>query len=128
MKYLLDTHVLLWWIKDSDKLSKRVRELIENGANELFWSVASSWEIAIKFELGKLPLPELPSEFIEKELKNNRIDSLIINNQHVYAAARLPLHHKDPFDRILIAQSTVDNLPLISTDKIFKHYTIEVIW
>ncbi len=127
MKYLLDTHVLLWWIKDSDKLSKQVRELIENGSNELFWSSASSWEVATKFELGKLPLPSQPSEFIENELRINRIDSLMITNQHVYAAAQLPLHHKDPFDRILIAQSILENLFLVSTDKIFKAYDVNLI-
>ena len=128
MKYLLDTHVLLWWIKDSDKLSLRARELIENGRNELFWSAASSWEIAIKYELGKLPLPEQPSEFIEKELKENRIGSLSISNHHAYAAANLPSHHKDPFDRILISQSQIEDISLITTDELFKYYDVETVW
>jgi len=128
MKYLLDTHVLLWWIIDSNKLSEKARELIEKGINELYWSAASSWEIAIKNELGKLPLPEQPSEFIESELKKNRIDSLNINNYHAYKAGKLPLHHKDPFDRIIIAQSQLDNLPLISADKVFNSYDVKVIW
>jgi len=128
MKYLLDTHVLLWWIKDSDRLSTIARELIENGRNELFWSAASSWEIAIKYELGKLPLLEQPFEFIERELKENRIDSLPISNQHTYVAARLPNHHQDPFDRILIAQSQLENLPLISIDKFFKNYDVKIVW
>ncbi len=128
MRYLLDTHVLLWWIKDSEKLSMVAREIIENGRNELFWSAASSWEIAIKYELGKLPLPEQPSEFIEKELKENRIGSIPISNQHTYVAASLPKHHKDPFDRILISQSQMENLPLITLDKLFKFYEVETVW
>lgn len=128
MKYLLDSHVFLWWILDSDRLSETARVLISEGGNELFWSAAGSWEISIKYELGRLPLPEKPSAFVEAELVKNRINSLPIVNWHTYEAARLPLHHKDPFDRILVAQSRIEDLPLITADRLFGQYDVKTVW
>ena len=102
MKFLLDTHILLWWITDSQLLSKTAGNIISDGNHELFWSAASSWEVAIKYNLGKLPLPEVPESFIPTELSRNRIESLHINDAHSFRAGQLPNHHRDPFDRMLI--------------------------
>ncbi|NQU65085.1 MAG: type II toxin-antitoxin system VapC family toxin [SAR324 cluster bacterium] len=126
MKYLLDTHSFLWWILDSPALSAKARNVIGNAGNDIFWSVASSWEVAIKHNLGRLPLPAEPSIFITGEL--NRIDSIPITNDHAYQAGKLPPHHKDPFDRMLISQSKIENLQIITADKVFRQYDVKTIW
>ncbi len=128
MKFLLDTHVFLWWITDSPLLSKKVRELISEGSSDLFWSSASSWEISIKYANGKLPLPDKPEVFIPSELASNRISSLSITDEHSFLAGKLPIYHHDPFDRMLIAQSNLENMPLISNDKIMSRYKVKTFW
>ena len=128
MKFLLDTHVFLWWITDSPLISRKVRELMSEGSSDLFWSSASSWEIAVKYASGKLPLPDKPELFIPSELANNRISSLSITDDHSFEAGKLPIHHRDPFDRMLIAQSNLENMPLISSDQIISHYEVKIFW
>lgn len=128
MKFLLDTHVFLWWIEDSPLLSGKAREIIRKGANELFWSTASSWEVVIKYHIGKLPLPDSPELFIKGELKKNRIASLTITDEHAFQAGKLDLHHKDPFDRMLIAQSHIERMPIVSGDSSFELYDVKIIW
>lgn len=128
MKYLLDTHVFLWWITDSSLLSKTARRAITESSNELNWSSASSWEISIKFANGKLPLPDEPESFILSELTKNQISSLAITDQHSFLAGKLPVYHRDPFDRMLIAQSKIEKMPLITNDKEIKKYDVEIIW
>jgi len=128
MNLLLDTHAFLWWITDDNQLSKQVRELIRDGRNKIFWSTASSWEVAIKYALGRLPLPDFPEKFLPNALVENRIESLPINDFHAYRAGRLPLHHRDPFDRMLIAQAQAESLTLLSDDPQFSRYGLKVIW
>ena len=127
MKALLDTHTFLWAISDDERLSRRAQKTF-TGPNELWLSVASLWEILIKVKTGKLPLPEPSGSYLVKKLSENRIDVLPIKLDHVLRIETLPVHHRDPFDRILVAQSMVEKLPLITSDPIFEHYPVELIW
>ncbi|SLM33165.1 PilT protein domain protein [Desulfamplus magnetovallimortis] len=128
MKILLDTHVFLWWIIDEPKLSPTACDLIGNGNNDLYWSTASSWEVAIKYALGRLPLPDDPLTFIIEELEENDVKSLSISHIHAFEAALLPLHHKDPFDRMLIAQARTESMVILSCDSCFGFYEVNVKW
>lgn len=128
MQVLLDTHCWLWCIAEPEKLSNRVREIALNSSNELFLSAASIWEISIKVSLGKLPLPEPSNEFIPHWLKVLNITTLNIRAEHALVVANMPFHHNDPFDRMLIAQSSIEKLPIVSIDAAFKNYNVEVIW
>lgn len=128
MKYLLDTHTFLWWITDSDRLSQTAREIIGDGNSELYWSPASSWEIAIKYHLDRLPLPEPPESLIPTELAKNRVDSLPILDPHAFEAGQLPMHHRDPFDRLLIAQAQLESMEIISNDRQMSLYDVDIAW
>ncbi|MBD2199907.1 MULTISPECIES: type II toxin-antitoxin system VapC family toxin [Calothrix] len=128
MNVLFDTHTFLWWITDSSQLSSRVRAIISDGNNKLFFSAASAWEIAIKAQLGKLVLPKIPEQFIFEQLLTNSIESLPIQLNHAVGVYHLPNHHKDPFDRILISQSRFENLPILTLDPLISQYDVNVIW
>ena len=128
MRFLLDTHVFLWWIMDAPMISDRVRRIMTEGTSDLFWSSASSWEVSIKYAIGKLPLPDKPEVFIPMALVNNRITSLSITDEHSFQAGKLPIHHRDPFDRMLIAQSNFEKMPLISNDQTVSQYDAAIIW
>ena len=128
MRLLLDTHCWLWWITTPEKLSSRVQELITDGGNEVFLSAASSWEIAIKYAIGKLPLPDAPDRFVPPRLLRDAMAPLPISHTHALHVASLPLHHRDPFDRLIIAQSLVEEIPVISSDVMFDSYGVERIW
>jgi len=127
MKALLDTHAFLWAISDDVRLSRRAQRAF-TGPNELWLSVASLWEILIKVRVGKLPLPEPSGPYLVKKLGENRIEVLPIKLDHVLRIETLVVHHRDPFDRILIAQSIEEKLPLITADPIFERYPVELIW
>src|SRR5712671_4504805 len=105
MKFLLDTNVFLWGLSEEHKLSSTAQEILKSSSSELYFSAAGSWEIAIKFALGSLPLPKAPSEFIPRVLRSWAIRPLNITHEHALRAGELPAHHRDPFDRLLIAQS-----------------------
>ena len=128
MKYLLDTHVFLWWITDSPLISDKVSKLITEGSSDLYWSSASSWEISIKYVNGKLPLPDKPEIFLLAELAKNRISSLTITDEHAFLAGHLPPYHRDPFDRMLVAQSNFENMTLISSDQLITQYQVNIFW
>ena len=128
MKLLLDTHTFLWWILDDPKLSARALELIGDSRNTLYWSAASSWEVSIKFALGRLPLPETPEQFLPVELGKNRIESLPIFDAHAIQAGQLPRHHADPFDRMLVAQAQLEVLGIISNDEQLGLYQVKIHW
>ncbi len=127
MKALLDTHAFLWAIAEEDKLSRRAQQVF-TGPNQLWLSVASVWEILIKVRAGKLPLPEPAGPYVVRKLAENRIDVLPINLDHVLRIEAMPVHHRDPFDRILIAQSQEEKLPLVTADPVFERYHIQLIW
>ena len=127
MKLLLDTHAFLWFINDSSSLNAYVKRLIESDA-EVLVSIASLWEVVIKIRIGKLSLPENFDPFIPQQLAHNEFDILPIDLNHLSALCSLPLQHRDPFDRLLVAQAIVEQLPIISADKIFDLYAVERLW
>ena len=124
MKLLLDTHIFLWFIMGSPTLSTHARDLIEDVANEKFLSVASLWEIAIKYSLGKLTLSKPFDELIPQQLSLNGFELLNISIDHATMVATLPFHHRDPFDRLFIAQAAVEKMPIVSVDAVFDAYSI----
>jgi len=128
MRTLLDTHTFLWFIAADSKLSTRAEQTIRQGNNELLLSVASAWEIAIKVGLGRLPIPEPLETFIPDQLRINRILLLSIEVAHTFGVARLPLHHRDPFDRLILAQAIAEDLPIVSGDAAFDAYPVQRIW
>jgi PIN domain nuclease of toxin-antitoxin system len=126
MKVLIDTHVLLWGLQDEPRLSDRVRTLLPKA--EVWISVASLWEIIAKVQVGKLKLPTPVRDYLTLKLRENGVSVLPLTFDHVRRLEELPLHHRDPFDRILIAQSLEENLPLITADSLFKNYAVRLIW
>ncbi len=127
MKYLLDTHTFIWWILDTPKLSDLAKNIISDKENSLFLSSASAWEIVIKSSIGKLSLPESPKEFIRKQLHLNSIKPLNLTFDHTFELIKLPMIHKDPFDRILVAQANSENLTIITDDPLIKQYEVKVL-
>ena len=128
MRLLLDTHALLWWLADDPALSARARQIISWQANTILVSVASAWEIAMKVRLGKLGgAEELVSELVSR-LAVEKFQQLNMTSDHAIRAGLLVGPHKDPFDRMLVAQSQAENLPLISGDEIFDSYRVRRIW
>lgn len=127
MRALLDTHVFLWWVDDSPKLSERSRDIIADEHNEILFSVVSAWEIVIKVGVGKLSLTDPPDTFIPEQLSQNDMEILPMSLDHALRVHELPDHHKDPFDRLLVAQSLVEGIPVISADPGVSRYPVEVI-
>ncbi|HUO15860.1 MAG TPA: type II toxin-antitoxin system VapC family toxin [Verrucomicrobiae bacterium] len=127
MKALLDTHTFLWAISGDARLSQRAKQIFV-GPSDLWLSVASIWEILIKVQIGKMPLPVPAGPYIVKKLIENRIETLPISRDHVLRVESLPVHHSDPFDRMLIAQSLEEKLPLATADRVFERYPVDVIW
>jgi PIN domain nuclease of toxin-antitoxin system len=128
MELLLDTHVLIWWSLDSVKLSRKVYELLTNPENTHIISIASVWEIQVKVQLGKLDLDVKLPELIAHQQQVNNLQILPIDLTHIYAIENLPNQHRDPFDRIMIAQAMVEEVPFLSADKVFDLYPIERVW
>lgn len=128
MRLLLDTHTFLWWISDDPQLSATAREIISEGGNELFFSAASGWEIAIKAQIGKLKLPSNLEQFIGKQLLQNAINTLPVQLSHTLHVYTLPPLHRDPFDRLLISQSQLEQLPILTADVQFQQYRVQVMW
>jgi PIN domain nuclease of toxin-antitoxin system len=127
MKALLDTHAFLWAISGSERMSLRAAQVF-TGPSDLWLSIASIWEILIKAQVGKLPLPEPAGPYILKKLAENKIETLSVSLDHVLKIETLPTHHRDPFDRMLIAQSLEEKLPLITADPMFRRYAVDIIW
>ena len=123
MKLLLDTHVLLWWLNDDDTLSKKAYAAIKDSSNLIFVSAATAWEISIKKSLGKLKAPDN----LEEILETNNFQTLSITIPHASLAGQLPFHHDDPFDRLLIAQSQIEDFTLVTRDKKQMLYGIKTI-
>ena len=128
MKLLLDTHTFLWFIGGSDRLSQTARSLIEDRDNQPFLSMASLWEMAIKTSLGKLELSLPLEELIPEQMSLNGIGLLGIHIEHVAAVAQMPFHHRDPFDRLLIAQAQIEELSIVGADGSFDAYAITRLW
>lgn len=125
---LLDTHALLWFLWADARLSSEAKSLIEDAGNRKLVSIVSCWEIAIKVGLKKLDLGESSRTFLPREIARNNFDLLPIALDHATAVEGLPMHHRDPFDRLLIAQATVEGLSLVSADGAFDQYGISRLW
>lgn len=128
MKILLDTHVFVWWITDQPTLSSKARKILEKGSNRLYLSIASAWEMAIKISLEKLVISEPLDSFLTDQLNQNAIEVLPIQLSHALRVSSLPFYHRDPFDRLLVAQSQMEGIPLLSNDRSLKKYGASVIW
>ena len=128
MKLLFDTHTFIWWDSDPSQLSHQVLELCHNPENTLILSIATVWEMQIKSQLGKLNLALPLDEYVRTQQQANGFYILPIHLEHVFKLNELPLHHKDPFDRLLIAQSAIEDAVLLSKDRIFAAYPINVLW
>jgi PIN domain nuclease of toxin-antitoxin system len=127
MKLLLDTQCWLWMLASPERFAPEARAMIDDDQAELLLSAASAWEIAVKHAHGKLRLPEPPARFVPSRLEATRVRSIAIDLAHALHAAQLPPHHRDPFDRVLIAQARVERLPILTADPIFDRYDVETI-
>ncbi len=127
MDLLLDTHSFLWFAEGLPAISKTAKDEIENNRNRCFVSIASLWEIAIKLSLDKLEIAR-PFEDIPEILKNNNVQILPVQFRHLQQLLILPMHHRDPFDRLIISQAIAENLVIITKDGIFERYTSHVLW
>lgn len=127
-EYLIDTCTFLWMCNDEQKLSPKVKELVTDGAVDLYLSTASIWEIAIKSQLKKLTLPEPPASYIPTKLEELEIKSLPITNPDCLSISKLPLLHNDPFDRIMIIQAILNGLTILTPDELVSQYAVAVEW
>ena len=128
MKLLLDTHTFIWWDSEPQRLSQQVLKMCQDPDNVLLASVASLWEMQIKLQLGKLKLNKPLTELVSGQQAINNIDILDVKLEHILALAKLPSHHKDPFDRLLIAQADIEEAILVSKDQVFTKYEVRVVW
>jgi PIN domain nuclease of toxin-antitoxin system len=127
MNFLLDTHIFLWFVNDDPRLSTHLKDLIENENNFSYLSIASIWEMSIKYNLGKLTLAPSYEQFVDTEVIASSINLLNIELEHLKINATLPFHHRDPFDRIIICQSMAENIPIITVDSAFNQYSVTLI-
>jgi PIN domain nuclease of toxin-antitoxin system len=128
VKILIDTHVFIWYIQNSERLPNSVSTVINDGDNKILLSIASIWEMAIKQSTGKLNLGVPYIGFIEEQMRLNNIELLPISLNHIEVVTTLPFHHRDPFDRILIAQAITEDIILVSADSVFALYPVQRIW
>ena len=127
MRLLLDTHIFIWWAEDPDSLSSTALSALEDEANELVLSIASAWEMQIKIRIGKLKLKRSLQGLIASQQQANDLQLLPVEFDHVLALGHLPLHHKDPFDRLIIAQAIVEGMTLVSADTEFPAYLVKLL-
>lgn len=128
MRLLLDTHTFLWWVAADSKLSRRAKAAIAKSSNECLVSVASGWEIAIKASLGQLRVEGALDRFLPEQLAENGFQPLAIDFRHTARVARLPFHHRDPFDRLLVAQAIEEELAVVTADPVFAQYGVKRVW
>ena len=127
MRILLDTQCWLWMLSAPERLSNSSRRLMVDRANRLYLSAASAWEISIKYGLGKLRLPGRPSEVIPDLMSETAVDGLPVLHSHALRVADLPAHHRDPFDRVLVAQAQLEDLPILTADPQLEPYDVEIL-
>jgi PIN domain nuclease of toxin-antitoxin system len=128
LRALLDTHVLLWFLAADDRLPPRWREVLENRADELYFSAVSVAEISLKYASGKLKLPDAPARLIPEIIADRLLITLPLTIAHALGVSTLPVNHKDPFDRLLIAQARAESLPLITSDGQLSRYGAQILW
>jgi PIN domain nuclease of toxin-antitoxin system len=127
-RFLLDTHVWLWLLAEPDRIDGSVRSQLADERNELLLSAASSWEIAIKHQLGKLTLPSPPSTFVPERIRRSGVTPVPVDHAHALRVAAMPPHHRDPFDRLLVAQARQGGMAMVTLDSHVAQYDVEVIW
>lgn len=127
MTVLLDTQVWLWMQAAPERLARGARSLIEDAGNTLLFSAASSWEIAIKHAIGRLPLPEPPERYVPERMRTSGVVGLRVEHSHALRVSALEPHHRDPFDRMLVAQAQLERVPLLTADRVFERYDVEVV-
>jgi PIN domain nuclease of toxin-antitoxin system len=128
MKYLLDTVVWLWSVGSVENIGAEGEAVLKDNDADIYLSTASSWEIAIKAKIGKSTLPEPPPSYIPKRLAEQNIQALTINQTHALKVYDLPLHHRDPFDRLIIAQALIEEMVVLTSDRDFEKYSVQVVW
>jgi PIN domain nuclease of toxin-antitoxin system len=129
LRLLIDTHTFLWWSSQRGaRLSERARDLLADGATDVSFSVVSAWEIAIKVGGGRMDLPDSVERYVPDRVRQHGFDLLPIELAHVFRAGSLPLIHRDPFDRLLVAQAQMEGLPILTADPAISQYDIETIW
>ena len=128
MNLLLDTHTFIWWADEPEKLSASALKALEDERNRLILSVVSVWEMQIKAQLGKMKLSLPLKDLIESQQQANELEILPVRIEHVFELDNLPLHHKDPFDRLLLAQSIVENATIVSIDPRLSAYSVSLLW
>jgi len=127
VRVLLDTQCWLWMQAEPHRFSSETRKLLLDPASELFLSAASSWEIAIKYALGKLPLPEPPSTYVPSRMQSSGVIGLAVEHAHALHVESLPPHHRDPFDRLLVAQAQLEALPILTADHVLALYSVTIV-
>ena len=127
MRLLLDTQCWLWMQAEPDRFGAETRKRLLDPRNELLLSAASAWEIAIKYALGKLPLPEPPSTYVPSRMRSSGVVGLAVEHAHALHVERLPPHHRDPFDRLLVAQAQLEGLPIVTSDLALAPYSVTII-
>ena len=128
MRILLDTQSWLWMLASPERFSKDALVMVQDPTHDLLLSAASAWEIAIKYALRKLPLPEPPPVYVPSRMAASGVQPLVVSHTHASHVATLPPHHRDPFDRLIIAQAQIENLPILTSDKQFASYAVTVEW
>ena len=128
MRLVLDTHVWIWWIAEPERLSEQAVRMIESSENQVFISTASAWEISIKYSLGKIKLQTSIEDFFMSVVPKCDFSTIKVEFIHALRVASLPHHHNDPFDRLLIAQAQIEKMPIVTTDRKFSKYDIDIIW
>ena len=128
MRYLLDTGIWLWSVTVPERISAEDRLLLADSQQEVYLSAASSWEISLKWARGKLPLPEPPVRYIPDRMAALAIRPLPITHTHSLAVSELPMHHTDPFDRLLIAQAQIEDMTILTADRAFNRYDVKILW
>lgn len=127
MTYILDTHVWLWMLADPERIRADVLDELRAGRTRLLLSAASSWEIAIKWAAGRLSLPEPPERYVPDRMLRSSVLGLAVSHAHALHVANLPPHHRDPFDRLLVAQAQVEDVPIVTADRAFGSYDVAVV-
>jgi PIN domain nuclease of toxin-antitoxin system len=128
MKLLLDTNVFIWLNDSPHRVREQVMTVIANPDNDLFLSLTSIWEMQIKIQLGKLELSDALPDILRTQQVDNNLQILTIDLSHIWALGNLPYHHRDPFDRLLIAQAQIEGMTLVSADRIFDLYEVDLVW
>ncbi|MFO7883209.1 MAG: type II toxin-antitoxin system VapC family toxin [Desulfobacteraceae bacterium] len=128
MKLLLDTHTFIWWSDKPENLSERVLDVCQNSENSLILSMVSIWEMQIKIQIGKMRLTHPLSYLIDNQQNINNLQILPVTLGHIYMLDNLPMHHRDPFDRLLICQAVEEKLFLVSKDSVFSDYSVNLYW